>query len=549
MPNADTLKMELEESRPPPGELVDSTSLRQELQATKKQLLEAQSQVDLTNEKFASLLDELHDERKRALTAEDDLRTLRETCSNNTLQINSIETQLKQELLREREARITAEKELTRLLANKTSADKGQSQPKLICEGERHPRIPSNESEVLNCFNRLFDSKMEDIKTLISREIAGALGQVKKPPPLRVNIPPPRNTQSSSTPLEEDTQNAFTTTSSCVPLEGEFQVVSRKQRRKRQQSRSNTQDTLPETTDQVNMVELEPPTASTIITEASMYTHNRTTDRATYSKALTQSGTAPGRQPKRNRRAKPQTEKPTAGRGPPVAKQLKRLILPSRPGEIVTNVLEEAGISPEEIGLKGAPITFPSGAALIRVAPNQAEKLEEALKKVGLRAKESLTTRPFEFRIHRLPENMREEDVRKAIAKLSSTSSTPHLGITVSDYSQSNQQARDLKLKVAYIECDKDTFDVISKRRSIQIGWRTYPTDSKIRLMACSKCGLLGHTKTTVPTTTHTLQDGKRKKKQPGTAVLTAELTTWPWGPRSVIDWTLIIVVAAKTAH
>ena len=92
---ADTLKRELEESRLPPDELKDGTSLRQELESTKKQLLEAQSQVDLTNKKFARMLDELHEGRKRVLTAEDELHTIREKCSDNILQINSIETQLK----------------------------------------------------------------------------------------------------------------------------------------------------------------------------------------------------------------------------------------------------------------------------------------------------------------------------------------------------------------------------------------------------------------------------------------------------------------------
>ena len=198
---------------------------------------------------------------------------------------------------------------------------------------------------------------------------------------------------------------------SSTPLEGTFtQIKSRRNWRQRNQTSVGGQPTAP------NMLGIEPPAPNmephnTASSMGSMFTYDRTQENLRlYSESVTQ-GRSPRRAQTRQNKRHTQNVQHVPTETNKSQKQVRRLILPSYTGEKVTEALEAAGIAPEDIGLKGAPVTFASEAALLRVSPEDAGKLEEALKKAGLQTKEAPELRPWEFRIHRIPANIQEDKI------------------------------------------------------------------------------------------------------------------------------------------
>jgi len=336
---------------------------------------------------------------------------------------------------------------------------------------------PSGSTETISeeAIAARMEEKLEQMKNSLMMLIEDKLRVVNRP---RIHIPP--TMPHISEPLLQAGNEGH---HSSTPIE-EFQLVQSR-RWKRPAGRVTAHSTYSQVLQRPNNL-LE--TASTVQSRGSMFNFDRTQDiEPTGNDAAKQNNRQQDQAGSRHRRQKRKAQKRTvnAQQNPPISQKLKRLILPANSGRQIVDMLEEAGIQPEEIGVTGMPISFPSGAVLVKVVPEKEAELMEALKKVGLRTKEATKPLPYEYRIHLLPENITEEAVQKAI---SNVATEPMINIKL------YRPKADTNLQSAYIVCNDEHYSQISTHRRIRIGWRYFRLDTIPRLVQCRQCTLLGHT-------------------------------------------------------
>ena len=171
------------------------------------------------------------------------------------------------------------------------------------------------------------------------------------------------------------------------------------------------------------------------------------------------------------------------------ARTKRMLVLPATDGAGVATALDKARYEPEDIGVTGAPIRFPSGAMLIRVQADKLEAANDAIKKAGLEVKGTVEQKPCEFRVHRIPSNTNAEKLKAALEKIAGQQ---EFRVVLEKYK--DRSGKLANLQIAYCTCTKVAFVKIAMKKTVRLGWSVCTIDTKPQLMRCRKCGLLGHT-------------------------------------------------------
>ena len=159
-------------------------------------------------------------------------------------------------------------------------------------------------------------------------------------------------------------------------------------------------------------------------------------------------------------------------------------------GELENNVrlqLRYDGIFPTEFGVTKV-INRPDGAVIITIRDRKLrEKFESTLIALEYKLADQ-AYRPFEARIHALPEDTMPHTVEDEVQRKFGASP---IRVETFPYSKENTKLKNLQFAVVY--CNEELYRKMSTTKGININWQWCRIDAAPRAMKCKKCGMLGH--------------------------------------------------------
>lgn len=164
--------------------------------------------------------------------------------------------------------------------------------------------------------------------------------------------------------------------------------------------------------------------------------------------------------------------------------------------------LEKTGLDPEEMGILDIPVTYPSGAAIVVIRKEELADFRKYLEGIGLKEK-AVSARPYEFKIHGIPDRATEVNVALAIEN--------RTGLRPSSTQLSKYKTKDLQ--VANCACTEELYAALENVHTIFIHFKRCYIDTTPNLLSCKKCSALGHTGAHCP---HSEETAKQMQEDRG---------------------------------
>lgn len=149
------------------------------------------------------------------------------------------------------------------------------------------------------------------------------------------------------------------------------------------------------------------------------------------------------------------------------------------------DIIKEVQPEPKEIGLKKWSKFSNSTAILSFENQDQLCKFKQNVSNLGIAVK-SVVKKPYEFRVHRIPLDSTEDELRLRLCDLTATD---RISVKFIKYKSITDSILGL------VSCNEQAFNRMKNVKLITFRWARCPIDIKPILMVCKLCGLLGHTK------------------------------------------------------